>query len=380
MQTVTVFHEELNRAMELKGVEFAELANKRRRAAGLIGGLAVIPLLIGFMIVTSSTNSLIAIYPALVFLGAWIAFYVSCIFAGNWVMVLANGGKYIQARRLSNNVMRISWATYPYSPLLQCVTNHFQLLLFDSRFVEVRTLSHALCATYEHFYRRHPLKANMTMLITNLEAIAMLSLGQNAEAKALFEKCLTAKSNTGRLILLYNIGVADANLKNFEEAEKRFSESCSCKGPMYLKLQFVYPCWAMALIKLGRADEARHLLDQSETHFARIQSFSIQRGTHHRALAHLHSYEGNFEEAEQHFLTAIDLMRKHLRNTHPTLTRCINELADFYSQRGDAEKAAKLRAEATESAEQLADESAQSEHLLLEWSKTNNVIEMLGSA
>lgn len=181
-------------------------------------------------------------------------------------------------------------------------------------------------------------------------AVLRLTMGDNERAREIFEGLLSQSGqldSTLRLALLNNLGEALRNLKQYEEAEKRFRQAAALAGRGSVAEAQVVRNLAVLHFEQGDLEQARREAEQAVLSLeklagARADDLVPPIST----LAMVALAESDIARAEELLLRAEALWKAHGPADHPMVSSLQTGLAVIALQRGDASRAKKLAMDA----------------------------------
>ncbi len=166
----------------------------------------------------------------------------------------------------------------------------------------VKSSEEALTLSIEHYGPGHP----TTRTMTGNHSVSLADSGRNAEAAEMLTSVIEARRTTSeppraRLSMVFNLANLQLSLERWKAAEESLLEAVALLGsePFPLMEVRLYDRLGIALLELGRLDEAERALSRSQT--LAEDAFGhdhIEAVTGRLTLAQLHRRRGELPEAE----------------------------------------------------------------------------------
>jgi tetratricopeptide (TPR) repeat protein len=268
-------------------------------------------------------------------------------------------GQLDNAKALVRQAVRLNLAFFPltFRTTLFAFDVQIRLLLTQSRFVEVEALASVLLIAYRRF-RLLKVGHSIEVTLRNYVALAYLGEGRYLDAETLFAEVLEGTKNPlAKAVLLNNVGYCQLELGNIDESHKSLSAAvahCSQRTSQE-KLIFlsINANLARACVQKSLLAEAEARIESGLELAESIKAPAYQIGGCYEAFADLRFAQERYEEAEHHFRNAIDMMQTVLSETHPTIIRVTNRLAQLLEKQGKTNEAHDLFVKAARNEEAL---------------------------
>lgn len=304
-------------------------------------------------------------YPDFIIWGP-LAFVVALYLLGSTISLIAinqastaiNGGYIHKASHLTARALRVTIALFPLSYLTfaYAVDIKLRLMLYRSRFIEVEAITLLLeqaLTTFSRFGKQKGLRP----FLANYKAIALLGQTRYADARAIFEDCLSnGKRQATRRVLENNIAHCDVEMGRPELALKQVDSSLIGLGHSKFDQiigAHLYYNKARALTLLHRLTEAEVAANEALKLGEKTNATVFQTGHCYLALGEVKMAQGELHEAEMHLKSALDKMISRFTDCSRGAIETRVMLADLLTKMGHDKEAADTAAIAARSKEEL---------------------------
>lgn len=260
--------------------------------------------------------------------------------------------QYDLVNRRANEALlwNIRWYPFTHFQVAACSRIQVMLLMIEGRYVEFEALTRYAWGFMDR--KSNPTATPKHWALANNLGVALLMQHRYDEASTIMKDLLDkTKDKNARLYLLNNLALSLVRGKKLQEAELYLQEAIKIAGgkldSMLIgpRLQFVR---GVILLEKNMLDDAAESIISSKNNSMRRNEPVEFEADCEAALGAVRRKQSRLDEAELHFMNAIDVLESAPNPPYLTLAIYLNEFAAIKQEQGKHEEAAQIskRAEA----------------------------------
>jgi tetratricopeptide (TPR) repeat protein len=350
----------LRRALSARGQELGKWARRRSNTFAVVG--PVLGFISGMGIIFFACTTIPELFiwtPLALIFALYIVGSLISVLAINQASNALNRGLIHQASHLTARALKIHAYLFPLSSLTfsYAVDVKLRLMLFRSRYIEVEALTILLEEAVNTFSWLKSRKNHYRMFMANYRAIALLGQTRYAEAKSIFEDCLSgSKRQITRRVLQNNLAHCENELGNPEEALHIVELSLAGIGRSkfdHLISAHLHYNKARALTMLNRLGEAEKAANEALRLGEKSNAIVFQTGLCYEAIGQVKFAQGELHEAEMHLKSALDKMISRYTECNPSVIKTRLVLVDLLYKMGREKEGMQIAILAEKTQEEL---------------------------
>lgn len=262
-----------------------------------------------------------------------------------------NTRNYDRVNRLANDALLWNIRLYPltYFQIAACSRIQVTLLMIEGRYVEFEALTRYAWGFMDR--KAEPTTTPKHWALANNLGVALLMQHRYDEASTIMKDLLDkTKDRNARIFLLNNLALSLVRSQRPQEAELYLDEAIKVVGGKFdsligPRLQLVR---GLILLSKGALDDAAESIITSKENAMRRKEPVEFEADCEAALGAVRKKQARPEEAELHYMNAIDILESAPNPPYLTLAIFLKEFAEIKQEQGQSEEASLLlkRAEA----------------------------------